>query len=73
MIETSVSSNAIYNITVTEHCVAMNINSDETMEGMEMVFSMGTTLGMVSEISDDVMRIDLYSFSYNIKMWGIFY
>ncbi len=42
----------------------MNDKSDKT-EGVEMivemVFSMGTTLGMVSEMGDEVMWIDLYS------------
>ncbi len=44
----------------------MNDKSDKTIEGVAMVFSMGATLNMVSEMSDGVMRIDLYSFSYNI-------
>ncbi len=61
----------IYDFTVTEHCLAMN-KSDKTIGGVEMivemVFSMGTTLGMVSE-----MRIYLYSFSYNIEICNIFY
>ncbi len=39
---------------------------------MEMVFSMGATLGMVFEMSDDDMRIDLYSFSYDIEIWDFF-
>ncbi len=55
----------------------MNDGSDKTIEGVQMivetVFLMGTTLGMVSEMSDDVMRIDLYSFSYNIEIWDTFY
>ncbi len=51
----------------------MNEKSDKTIEGVEMVFSMGTTLGMVSEMSDGIMRIDLYRFSYNIEIWDIFY
>ncbi len=41
--------------------------------GVEMVLSMGKTLGMICEMSDDVMRIDLFSFSYNIEIWDIFY
>ncbi len=68
---------AIYDFTVKEHCIAMNDKSDKTLEGvemiMEMVFSMEATIGMVSEMSDDVMRSDLYRFSYNIEIWGIFY
>ncbi len=55
----------------------MNDKSDKTIEGVEMivemVFSMEATLGMVSEMSDDIMRIDLYSFSYTIVIWDIFY
>ncbi len=55
----------------------MNDKSDKTIEGAEMivetVFSIGVTLDMVSEMSNDVMRIDLYSFSYNIEIWNIFY
>ncbi len=54
----------------------MNDKSDKMIEGVEMivemVFSMETTLGMVSEMSDDIMRIDLYSFSYNIEIGDIF-
>ncbi len=42
------------------------------MEDVEMVFSMWVTLGMISEMSNDVMRIDLYSFSYNIEIWNVF-
>ncbi len=56
-----------------ERCLAMNDMIDKTIEGVEMVFSMGATLGVVSEMSDDVMQIDLYSFSYNIEIWYIFY
>ncbi len=44
----------------------MNDKSDEMI--VEMVFSMETTLGMVSQMSDDVMRIDLYSITYNIEI-----
>ncbi len=51
----------------------MNDKSDKTIEDVEMVFSLGTTLGMVSEMHDDFMWIDLYSFSYNIEIWDIFY
>ncbi len=51
----------------------MTNESDKTIDGVEMVFLMGTTLGMVSEMGDDIMRIDLYSFSYNIEIWDIFY
>ncbi len=51
----------------------MNDKSDEMIEGVEMVFSRGATFGMVSEISDDFMCSNLYSFSYNIKIWDIFY
>ncbi len=55
----------------------MNNKSDKTIEDVEMtvevVFSMGATLGMVSKMSDDVMRINLYSFSYDIEIWNIFY
>ncbi len=51
----------------------MNNKSDKTIEGVEMVFLTGATLGLVSEMSDDVMRIDLYSFSYDIEIWNIFY
>ncbi len=51
----------------------MNDKSDNTTDGMEMVFSMGATLGMVSEMSDDIMRINLYSFSYNFEIWDIVY
>ncbi len=40
---------------------------------VEMVFLMGATLGMVSEMSDDIMQITLYSFSYNIEIWDLFY
>ncbi len=47
----------------------MNHKSDKTIKGMEikleMVYSMGATLGLISDMSDDVMRIDLYSFSYS--------
>ncbi len=72
---------AIYDFTVTEHCLAMKDKSDKTIEGgemimeimEEMVFSMGMTLGMVSEMSYDIMRIDFYSFSYNIEIWDSFY
>ncbi len=40
---------------VIEHCLAMNKKSDKTIEGVEMVFFMGATLGVVSEMSDDVI------------------
>ncbi len=40
---------------------------------MEMIISMEATLGMVSEMSDDVMQIDLYCFSYNIEIWDFFF
>ncbi len=55
----------------------MNDKSDKAIKGvemiMEMVFSMGATLAMVSEMNDDVMQIDLYSFSYNNEIWDFFY
>ncbi len=48
----------------------MKDKSDKMIEGVEMmvemVFLMGATLGMVSEMSNDIMRIDLYSFSYEV-------
>ncbi len=50
----------------------MNDKSDKMIEDVEMVFLMGATLCMVSEMSDDVMRIDLYSFLHNIEIWDIF-
>ncbi len=47
---------------VTEHCLAMNSKCDKMIKGVEMivemVFSMGATLVMVSEMSDEVMRIN---------------
>ncbi len=53
----------------------MNDKSYKTTEGVEMivgmVFSIGATLLMVSEMSDD--GIDLHSFSYNIEIWDIFF
>ncbi len=49
----------------------MNDKHDKTIEGVEMVLLMGATLGMVSEMSDDVMQINLYNFSYNIEIWDI--
>ncbi len=55
----------------------MNDKSDTRIEGMEMivemVFSIGVILGMVSEMNNDAVWIDLYSFSYNIEIWNIFY
>ncbi len=54
----------------------MNDKIDKTIEGVEMigeiVFLMGTTLGMVSEMSDDIMGINLYSFLYNIEILDFF-
>ncbi len=41
----------------------MNNKNDKMIEGVEMIFSIGATLGMVSEMSEDVMQINLYSFS----------
>ncbi len=39
---------------------------------MEMVFSVGMTFGMVSEMSDDIMRIDLYTVSHTISRFETF-
>ncbi len=50
----------------------MNDKSDKTIEGVEMVFSVGTTLGIVSEMSDDVMR-SVYTVSHTISRSGKFF
>ncbi len=54
----------------------MNVRCDKTIEGVEMivemVFSMGATLGMISEMSDNVVRINLYIFAYNIEIRDFF-
>ncbi len=56
---------------VKEHCLAINDRRCENDSG-NGIFD-GVTLGMVSEMSDDIVRINLYNFSYNIEMWDIFY
>ncbi len=63
---------AIYNLTVSEYCLAMNVKSDRMIERVEMVFLKDATLGMVSEIINDVMRINLYSFS-TVSRSGTFF
>ncbi len=68
---------AIYDFAVTEHCLATNDKSGKMTKGVgvivEMVFSMGATLGMVSEMSDGVRRFNLYGFSFNIEILDICY